>query len=162
MLQNGLDIDFVFPPTPNYGLTFMKFSPSCLCVAAYYNSERCLRFLLTRGADVTATDAHGNSPASYAASGGSLTVLSLLIDYNASLNGALEAAAKSPSFTAFVWLYSMTELPVGFNQQTSETMLHAAACGGDARIISLLLKRPDSDVNALTEFVVLFLRKFLL
>jgi ankyrin repeat protein len=171
LLVNGLDSDLIFPQAPNddiqnhpflHELPFLQFSPPCLSIAAYCNSESCFRLLISRGADVNRLDNRSQSPACYAASQGSLSILNILAFCNASFDGALQSAAESPNSSAFLWLYTMTDQVLGHNPTTSETILHSAARGGDPRIISLLLKTPEIDVNATTEFVCHFPQKVLL
>jgi hypothetical protein len=156
--HHSLPPDFAFVNVSVPGVEWLRFSPPALCVAAFYGSEGCFRTLLGHGADVNAGDSVHHSASHYAARGGATAILGILDGAGASFDGALAAAAEAAEYRSFCWLWALTTAGLGSNPLTSETVLHCAARGGDARIIDLLLSSPGVDPNATTE--VFFLENF--
>ena len=141
LLRHGASVD----PRESYGRTPL------LLVARETGNLEMARRLLDAGADVNAGDRFGSTPLELAAWRGFRDVVDLFLDRGATVPTAPEAAAGMLSMAAerglerlFRILSGRVAVPAG---DGGGTMLRAAAAGGSAEIVGILVGR-GLDVNA--------------
>ena len=148
-LLRGLIVKGALLNPPHRGMSIL------LSTARYGGEHRAepIMILLTTGADVTATDAEGNTALHYTARRGDLAVAAMLIDAEAPLH-TLNAAGQSPLAVAchaanWPLVELMLQRRPPLQAEGSEPALVAAAgvAADDPRGVALLLKH-KAQVNA--------------
>jgi len=141
LLGRGARVD----PRESYGRTPL------LLVARETGNLEMARCLLGAGADANARDRFGSTPLELAAWRGFRDVVDLLLDRGAAVpadtgiaSGMLMQAAERGLERLFRLLIARVPVPAG---ERGGTMLRAAAAGGSAEIVGILVGR-DLDVNA--------------
>ncbi len=112
-----------------------------LLLAAYYSrSAETVKFLLEHGADLRATDNRGAGVLLFAAQGGDLDTIRLLLDKGVDVNAGTTGAFVETRF-------GNLGPPPGSEPERGVTALMAAAYSNDAAVARLLLDR-GANVNA--------------
>jgi hypothetical protein len=151
VLSEGVSPDEVFSEEWTFDVEVLDASPPLVSVAAYYRAESCVRYLIGEGCNVNAMDGAHRPVAFFAVVGGSVPIITLLNAHGIMFEDFIADAARYACYEAFIWIFAQRggRLPPQPNPGLS--ILHAAARGGDPRILSLTLRVSEIDINARTD-----------
>jgi hypothetical protein len=88
---------------------------------------------------LTLTDQLKRTVATFAVAGGAFSILHLLDAHNVSFAGTLFTAAERGNFAVCMWIFATQSEDITARSSNRATLLHAAAKGGNLRLIYWLL-----------------------
>ena len=154
MIINEITINYVAPRRPLFKHEILRDSPPLCCIAAFFNSMKCLNYLIANSCNIKATDTKKRGIVHFAAAGGSVEIIELLmnmdLDWNAAddyLNTCAHYATLFRNADALFLLWCTQNIKLSAPNARKMTPLHIATTSGDVKIIEFLCKN-GCDVNS--------------
>ena len=139
--------------TPSSMITF---GPPLACVAAFYGSLKCLKVLVSHGADLSVPDDEERLVSDFAAASGNVELLEYLKEQEQSFVLAPSAAVEYWRYDAFDWLHeNVFPTLTGIEPEGKPTMLHAAAKVNNIKIAEVL-KEAEASTCVTDDYGVSF------
>lgn len=146
--HQSVDKNIQFPPELNDEPEFLRNGAPLICAAAYFGAVKCLKYLVSIGADKNNADDDGITTSFYAAAGGRLGVIENLIELGFDVTGCGQAAIRFGHLDLFKDLVAKSVIKVTDTDFLNSTFLHVAAFYNKLDIAKYLLDLDQITVNA--------------
>lgn len=148
-IQEGIPKDINFPPELDEEPPILRNGAPFICMAAYFGSLKCLKYLILNGWDVHNTDDDGLSVSFFAAAAGRVDIIKFLRDQNIDVTGCGQSSLRHHKLDAFKELLSLNIIKITDIDFLHSTYLHIAAYECDPEATKFILTFPEVDVNAI-------------
>ena len=139
MCKGELDVNSTLDGSLLTPSSMITFGPPLACVAAFYGSLKCLKVLVSHGADLSVPDDEERLVSHFAAASGNVDLLEYLKEQSQSFVLAPSAAVEYWRYDAFDWLHkNVFPTLEGIEPEGKPTMLHAAAKVNNVKIAEVL------------------------
>ncbi|OHT00813.1 hypothetical protein TRFO_07802 [Tritrichomonas foetus] len=147
-IKEGIPKDIKFPPELDSEPTILQNGAPFICVAAYFGSVNCLKYLISNGWDPNIPDDDGMSVSFYAAAAGKVDVIKLLIDLKIEVNGCGQATIRHHQLESFKQLLELNIIKINDTDFWGSTYLHIAAFECDIDAVKYLISQENVNINA--------------
>lgn len=153
---NGMDINTRLPQTHFNNVKMFKECPPLHCVAAFFGSIRCLKYLFMNGSDLLLKDKKNRSIIHFAAAGGSLEIVNFLSGIVVDLDWSIQDSYGDTviHYAIFYnhpdlvyWFWYQYNMNLSVPNKRKMTPLHLAVVSENVDLIEFLCKN-GSNVNA--------------
>jgi ankyrin repeat protein len=153
-IQNGLSLDATIRLRTLAYEEFLTRGPTLMCVASFFGSSNCFRYLLGNGAVWDVADDFGRNVTHFACAGGCLEILSLLSQHGVDWltrdvegNSCVHYAIMFHHPDVVFWLWAGYQMDLGILNSRKMSALHFAVLSSEASVIDFLVQS-GCDVNA--------------
>lgn len=147
-IKEGIPKDINFPPELDDEPPLLRNGAPFICMAAYFGSLKCLKYLISIGWDINNCDDDGMSVSFFAAAAGRIDVIKFLIDQNVDVTGCGQSSLRHHKLEAFKELINLNIIKITDTDFLHSTYLHIAAFECDIEAAKFILTFPEVDVNA--------------
>ncbi|OHT13531.1 hypothetical protein TRFO_03261 [Tritrichomonas foetus] len=131
----NFDVNAPIPWSAFERCEFLQNEPKPVHIAAFFNSPKCLSFLVANGADLHATDSAGRTIIQFAIAGGNEDTR-ILDREKVSYDGAIHIAARFHRYHQFDSLRAMKGCDLTKDVKGLGTILHQASISNNVKILS--------------------------